>query len=122
MNEYLHIGKHLWSYGILMQYLCNMHIGFVVALFFYFLAFRAKSTLLYRDGEISKRFGLVEHVGFALAKIFWLEALRHHPYSHWFHLHHHKFSYGLKSLICQVADLRQNVANLKHALVETYTQ
>ena len=30
--------------------------------------------------------------------------------------------YGLKSLICQVADLRQNVANLKHAVVETYTQ
>jgi len=56
VNEYLHIGKHLWSYGILMQYLCNMHIGFVVALFFYFWAFRAKSTLLYRDGEISKRF------------------------------------------------------------------
>ena len=31
-------------------------------------------------------------------------------------------AYGLKSLIRQVADLRQNVANLKHAVVETYTQ
>ena len=32
-----------------------------------------------------------------------------------------KAPYGLKSLICQVADLRKNVANVKRALVETYT-
>jgi len=45
VNEYLHMGKHLWPYGLLMQYLCNMHIGLVVALFFYFFGILGRKVL-----------------------------------------------------------------------------